>query len=99
MLCVVTFPEFEVLSLLRGTFPFIPTSKHLLAFVTALQLGAWRLLITFVKHWSSQDRLSLQQADSVESLLDNILWALCVISPGLFLFLLKIRTTSVLEIL
>lgn len=64
-----SFTEFEVLSLLSDSFSFTPASKSLLAFVAALQPGAWELPITFVTHWSLQGRLTAQQVDNAESLL------------------------------
>lgn len=68
---LLSFTEFEVLSLLSDSFSFTPASKSLLAFAAALQPGAWKLPITFVTHWSSQGRLTAQQVDSAKSLLDK----------------------------
>lgn len=65
---LLSFAEFEVLSLLSDSFSFPPASRSLLAFVAALQPGAWKLPVTFVTRWSLQGRLTAQEVDNAGNL-------------------------------
>lgn len=71
---LLSFTEFEVLSLFSDSFLVTPASKTLLAFVADLQPGAWKLPVTFVTHWSWESRAL--QVNNAESLLGTFLMGL-----------------------